>query len=75
MGLTLMQEKQEEARAEKLQEKTCQECEANKAEFVLVNGQEKENLCSICIQERVFSLIKDNEQVTFKKKLNVIEVG
>ena len=70
-----MQEKVEEARAERLQEKTCQECEVNKAEYVLVNGQERDNLCEPCIIEQIFDLIKDNEQVTFKKKLNVIEVG
>jgi len=54
--------------------KNCQECEVNKSEFVLVNGQEKENLCEICIQESIWDLIDSNLKVTFKRKLNVIEV-
>lgn len=58
----------------------CEECGANKAEYLFINGEEKTKLCQPSLEELLLDLVTNNDTITFhtgdKKpgKLQVIEV-
>lgn len=48
--------------------KKCSNCEVNQAESKLVNGEDIENLCRPCCEERIYDMAICNSKLSIKNE-------